>query len=119
MSENAFTEETEDELEEVAEESENDESEEDNEERAALYTDYSVNARTTLLLRDMKNFFHGLGGEISNLIYRGQELADLHWQDNESTIGRELDNLVDIVALGEDAPEKCWDTVDTLMNLPH
>jgi hypothetical protein len=110
MSDNTFAEE-EDELEEIAEEN--------IEKRAALYTDYSIDARTTLLLRDMKRFFHGLGGEISDLTYRGQELADQHWQDNEFVIGEELDDLVEVVGLGEEATPKCWDTVDTLMGLPH
>jgi hypothetical protein len=87
--------------------------------RAALYADGSIDARTTIFLRDMKRFLNGGGGEISDLAYRGQVLADAHFADGEYVIGQELDDLVEIVALGEDATPECWDTADRLIDLPH
>ncbi|MDR0406893.1 MAG: hypothetical protein LBH38_02310 [Holosporales bacterium] len=88
-------------------------------ERAALYTDRSIDAQTSVFLRDIKRFLHGNGGEISDLVHRGKKLADRHFSDGEYIIGRELDDLVEIVSLGEMATPECWETVDTLMDLPH
>jgi oligoendopeptidase F len=119
MSTSTFAEESEDELEEVAEESEDGESEEDIERHAALYKDFSTDARTIVLLLEMKKYFNGKGGEISSLTYRGRRLADQHRQDGEFIIAKELKDLVTVVAFGRDASEKCWKTVDTLMSLPH
>jgi hypothetical protein len=87
--------------------------------RAELYLDDSVDAQTAVYLRDVKRFLHGNGGEISSLVKRGKKLAYIHARDGERIIARELRDLYTVVALGEGAPLTCWDSVDTLMGLPH